>query len=355
MRANLIRALKDTGYDVAVLAPNDPYARKLEELGVTVINVPMKMNKNPVTDLLLLLRFRQELSRLRPSLFLGYTAKPNIFGTLAANSLGIPTINNISGLGAGFIADGFVTKLMKWLYRASLARSSMVFFQNPDDAEMFERDAIVTHGRTDILPGSGVDISRFSIAPLPSRKGRNFRFLLIARLLRDKGVEEFVEAARTILADRNDVEFRLLGSTSVDNPAAIEHTTLDHWISEGIISHQDFRDDVRPEILAADCVVLPSYREGTPRALLEAAACGRPIITTDAAGCRETVIDGHSGYLCVTRSSHDLASKMKTVLDLSEDELARMGRNGRILVETRFDETKVISRYLDAVKRATRQ
>lgn len=355
MRRNLIRTLREEGYDVVVLAPVDPYAEKLKHLGVRVIDLPMAMNKNPITDILLTIRFRRELARLKPSVFLGYTAKPNIFGTLAAASLSIPTINNIAGLGAGFITMGLVTRIMKLLYRVSLARSSMVFFQNPDDADLFKRECIVTHCRTTVLPGSGVDTTRYAPTPLQPREGRKFRFLLVGRMLRDKGLYEFIEAARIILTERDDVEFRLLGAAAVDNPAAIPISTLESWQIEGLVTYKGFQEDVRSEIMAADCVVLPSYREGTPRVLLEAAACGRPVITTDAVGCREAVINGETGFLCSLKDSKDLAAKMRAMLCLSPERLSEMGRRGRTLAETQFDERIVITRYMKTIRSITDQ
>jgi glycosyltransferase involved in cell wall biosynthesis len=353
MRANLIRALIKEGYNVVVLAPADAYAGKLKQLGAVIIDLPMSMNKNPVTDAFLTMRFRRELGQLKPSVFLGYTAKPNIFGTLAAASLGIPTINNIAGLGSGFISGGLVTILMKVLYRISLARSSMVFFQNPDDADLFAREEIVTHDRTAVLPGSGVDTERYVPTQVQPRHGRRFRFLLIGRMLRDKGLYEFVEAARIIFAERDDVEFRLLGAAAVDNPAAIPARTLESWVTAGLVTYQDFCEDVRPEIWAADCVVLPSYREGTPRVLLEAASCGRPVITADAVGCRETVIDGETGFLCAPRNSNDLAAKMRKILNLAPEKVMKMGQAGRRLIESKFDENIVINCYLDAINWVT--
>lgn len=353
MRANLIRSLQRNGFSVAVIAPTDKYVEKLKGMGVEFIDLPIKMDKNPFTDLVLMFRFRRKLKKLNPTIFLGYTAKPNIFGGLAAQSLGIPVVNNISGLGAVFDSQGFVSRVMQALYKVALARSVMVFFQNPDDAALFLDQCVIKHKRYEMLPGSGVDLEHFASVPIPPLRGRKFRFLLIARMLRDKGVVEFVDAARRILADRQDIEFELLGSTGIDNPTAVTREKLEEWVAEGIIQYSDFCEDVRPKICAADCVVLPSYREGTPRSLLEAASMGRPIITTDAIGCKEAVDDGVTGLVCKPRDSADLEAKMRAVLALSRDELATMGNNGRRLMEERFDENLVIENYLQIINHAS--
>lgn len=350
MRSKLIHRLQEEGFSVSVIAPTDKYSSKLEEMGVLFIDLPMRMNKNPFTDLVLMFRFRNELKKLMPSVFLGFTAKPNIFGGLAAISLGIPTVNNISGLGAVFDSQGFSSRVMQVLYKFALFKSSMVFFQNPDDAMLFVNQGVVKHMRYDTLPGSGVDLTYFGWTPMPACDGRKFRFLLIARMLRDKGVEEYVAAARNIKKNRDDVEFELLGSVGVNNPTAITAGRMAEWVSEGIVQHSDFCEDVREKISAADCVVLPSYREGTPRSLLEAASMGRPIITTNAIGSREVVLDGVNGLLCKSRDSLDLEVKMRQMLNLPRDKLSVMGVKGRELMEERFNENFVLDRYLQVIR-----
>jgi glycosyltransferase involved in cell wall biosynthesis len=234
------------------------------------------------------------------------------------------------------------------LYRLALSRSIKVFFQNDDDRQMFVSGGLVGQAVTDRLPGSGIDLDKFAPVPLPGQSP--IRFLLIARMLWDKGVGEFVEAARLLKRRGTNADFCLLGFLDVQNPAAISREQMDAWVKEGVIRYFGVSDDVRTEIAAADCVVLPSYREGTPRTLLEAAAMGRPIITTDAVGCREVVDDGVNGYLCRIKEAVDLAEKMALMEALSPTERAVMGRRGREKVEREFDEQIVIDKYLAAIR-----
>jgi glycosyltransferase involved in cell wall biosynthesis len=212
---------------------------------------------------------------------------------------------------------------------------------------MFVESRLVRPAQTDLLPGSGIDLERFTPTPFPTRDGA--RFLLIARMLWDKGVGEYVEAARLLRSRYPNVEFCLLGFLDVRNPAAIGREQIAKWVKEGVVSYLGETHDVRSEIAAADCVVLPSYREGTPRTLLEAEAMGRPVVTTDAVGCREVVDDGVNGFLCKPRSATDLAQKMETILNLSHDSRAEMGRKGREKMEREFDERIVIAKYLEVI------
>jgi len=347
-RAGLIRALVDYGYEVVAVAPPDEYASRLSALGCRFVPLPMdNKGTHPGRDLLLLWRFYRLLRRERPDVYLGYTVKPNVYGSLAAHALGIPVINNIAGLGAVFIKDSWLTRLVRGLYRLALSRSAKVFFQNDDDRQMFVSGGLVGQAVTDRLPGSGIDLAKFAPVTLPGQSP--LRFLLIARMLWDKGVGEFVEAARLLKCRGTNADFCLLGFLDVQNPAAISRKQMDAWVEEGVVRYLGVSDDVRAEIEAADCVVLPSYREGTPRTLLEAAAMGRPIITTDAVGCREVVDDGVNGYLCRIKEAVDLADKMALMEALSPAERAVMGRRGREKVEREFDEQIVIGKYLEAI------
>jgi glycosyltransferase involved in cell wall biosynthesis len=258
-------------------------------------------------------------------------------------------INNIAGLGAVFIKGGWLAQLVRRLYRSALGRSAKVFFQNPDDLQLFIDGSLVQAEVTELLPGSGIDLHRFAVAPMPTANSK-FRFLLIARMLRDKGVGEYVQAAKLLRDNWPSVEFCLLGFVDVQNPAAISRAEVESWVAQGFVNYLGVREDVRNEIASADCVVLPSYREGTPRSLLEAAAIARPIITSDAVGCREVVDHGVNGYLCKVRDPEDLAQMMIQMLLLLPEQRKEMGLRGRAKMEAEFDEQIVIGKYLAAIE-----
>jgi len=351
-RAGLIRALLAAGHEVVAVAPNDKYATSLNALGCRFVPLHMENGgTNPVQEALLTWRFVRLFARERPDIYLGYTVKPNVYGSLAAHMMRIPVINNIAGLGAVFIKDGWLVRVVRWLYRTALKRSAKVFFQNDDDRILFISDGLVRAEVTELLPGSGIDLNRFTPAftTAVDDVSAKFRFLLIARMLRDKGVGEYVETARLLRQRWPQAEFCLLGFVDVQNPAAISRAEMDAWVAEGVVNYLGVSDDVRIQIATADCVVLPSYREGTPRTLLEAAAMARPIITTDAVGCREVVDDGVNGYLCKVRDALDLAEKMERMLSLSPRQRSEMGQRGRDKMVAEFDEKIIIRKYLVAI------
>lgn len=350
-RTGLIRALQAAGYRVAALAPPDAYSARFAELGVDYHPIGMdRKGVSPLRDLGLLARYYRTLRRVRPDVFLGYTAKPNVYGSLAAQALGIPVINNVSGLGTAFIREGLLTRIVSTLYRIAFRRSAIVFFQNGEDREMFVGRGLVASAKARLLPGSGVDLARF--VPSDARPAGPFRFLLVARLLWDKGVGEYVEAARLVRREMPDVRFGLLGFLDVENRTAVPRADVDAWAAEGLIDYLGAADDVRPHVAASDCVVLPSYREGLPRTLLEAAAMARPLITTDVPGCRQVVDEGRNGFLCAVRDPRSLADAMLRMARLSSDERSALGAAGRAKVEAEFDERIVAARYLEAVAEA---
>jgi len=357
-RAGLIRALVAAGHEVVAVAPDDKYAASLNALGCRFVPLHMENGgTNPVQDALLTWRFVRLFARERPDVYLGYTVKPNVYGSLAAHMMRIPVINNIAGLGAVFIKDGWLVRVVRWLYRMALKRSAKVFFQNDDDRQLFISGGLVRAEVTELLPGSGIDLNRFTPAATTAVHDVNtkFRFLLVARMLRDKGVGEYVEAAKLLRQRWPQADFCLLGFLDVQNPAAISRAEMDVWVAEGVVNYLGVSDDVRIQIATADCVVLPSYREGTPRTLLEAAAMARPIITTNAVGCREVVDDGANGYLCNVRDAADLTEKMEQMLTLSPEQRSEMGLRGRAKMEVEFDEQIVIKKYLAAIERAARR
>ena len=335
------------------LAPPDEYAPRLEALGVEFHPIGMDSRSlSPIRDLGLLVAYWRALRRLRPDAFLGYTAKPNVYGSLAAQALGIPVINNVSGLGTAFIREGLLTRVVSALYRLAFRRSRTVFFQNRDDLALFTGRGIVAPERAKRLPGSGIDLERFRPVAGGPRSDADPVFLLVARLLWDKGIGEYVEAARLVRREIPGARFQLLGFLDVPNRTAVSRGAVEGWVREGIVEYLGTADDVRPFVGAADCVVLPSYREGLPRTLLEAAAMGRPMIASDVPGCRDVVEEGRNGFLCAARDAGSLAEAMVRMARLSRAERARLGAEARRKAETEFDEALVVRRYLEALANA---
>lgn len=349
-RAGLVKALARQGYDVMVMAPDDEYSRRLAPLGCRFKMLSMDNNgTSPGRDLALLVKYWRVFQSVRPFVYLGYTIKPNVYGSIAAHGLDIPVINNIAGLGTTFINRSPLTCLVKRLYRTSLRRSNRVFFQNADDRNLFVQAGLAQAGVADVLPGSGIDLKHFLPIPLAPLQGRGFRFLLVARMLKDKGVEEFAAAAEIVRHILPAVQFQLLGPVDANNPNSIPLERIRQWEKTGLIRYLNETDDVRPFMADADCLVLPSYREGVPHSLLEAAAIGRPIITTDVVGCKDVVDHDVNGLLCKVKNPMDLAEKMIQMVELPLGRRLEMGAQGRKKAISEFDENIVIGKYLNAI------
>lgn len=352
-RLNLMRALQAEGHSVVAVAPEDGYAEKIRAAGIAFEGVPISgRGINPFVELGSVLRLRALLTRRRPEgridLVLSYTPKGNLYSALSCITAGVPFVANVSGLGRTTIRRSLVTMVVETLYRVTLRRAHRVFFQNNDDLSAFVRKGMVRADHAERLPGSGVDLARFQ--PPDAGQPRDADapvFLLMARLMWDKGVGEYVAAARVVKARYPRARFLLLGFLDVANPSAISRSQVDAWTAEGTVEYLEPTDDVRPWLALADCVVLPSYREGVPRTLLEAAAMARPIVTTDAPGCRDTIIDGETGFLCRTADAGDLTEKLLRFCALPLHERVAMGRRGRAFVVKNFDEQVVLQRYRD--------
>ena len=349
-RLGLINGLINSGYEVTVLAPKDDTSHKLEQVGCKYGNLIMdNMGLNPLADLRLKNNLRAIYNDLSPQLVIHYTIKPVIYGSMAAAKLGIPFINNITGLGTAFIKKNWVTWLVKQLYRLSQKNANHVLFQNADDRELFSREKLIPEDVTqEVIPGTGIDIDLFNVRPYP--ESNPVTFLLISRMLWDKGVGEFVEAARQIKSEFSDVHFQLLGFLNVINRSAISPQQMQIWIEQAVIEYLGETNDVREHIASSSCVVLPSYREGLPRTLLEAAAMGRPLIATDVTGCREVAEHGVNGYLCKARDANDLAQKMRDMIMLSIDERRDMGLRSRRKMEEDFDEKMVVEKIVSRIE-----
>ena len=361
-RSGLIKALRKEGWDICVLAPRDEYSSQLEGLGCKYVELKIDAKgKSIFRDIFLILRFYLILRAQRPSALLTYTIKPTIYGSLVARLLGIPVVNNIAGLGAVFVRNNFLTSLVVFLYKISLRKSHQIFFQNSNDYEEFKLRSIISDKNCSVLPGSGVDLNLFNkdsyAEQLRDAHGSNetkegqFIFLMVARLLWEKGVQEFIDAIRLVRRQNPHVKFQYLGFVDVENDFSVSREDLDSWVEEGLIEFLGSTDDVRPYLFDCDCVVLPSYyREGTPRALIEAAAMSVPIITTDWVGCRDVVDHGVNGYLCRARDARSLSEQMFKMIRLTPEALSVMSQRSREKAEKQFDEKFVINAYVDALK-----
>lgn len=344
-RSSLIKRLIQEGFKVIAIAPEDSFSSKLINLGCTYR--PVKMDNtgaNPLKDYRLYLELKRIYKSERLDIVLQFTIKPNIYGTLAASQTGIRCINNVSGLGTVFINRNLTTTIAKYLYRKSFQKATLTFFQNNDDRIEFIKFINIPSLNYDLLPGSGINLTQFQ--PSIKSKKKVFRFLMIARLIIDKGVLEYIEAAKTIKQSNKTVEFVLLGQIDEGHNRGIRREIIESASNEGIIKYEGTTDDVRDHIKHSDCVVLPSYREGTPRTLLEAAAMARPIITTNVPGCKEVVQDEINGLLCQSRSASDLSIQLQKMLSFDDKKRNKMGSAGRRLVEERYDEEIVINKYL---------
>ena len=357
-RRALVVALLADGHRVTVLAPPDDSVSDLKQLGCGFMSLEMSVKGlNPLQDLKLMQRTKRIFRNERPDIVLSYTIKNNIFGAMAARACAIPFIPNVTGLGTAFLSGGLLQRVAEGLYRRAFGPLPVVFFQNDDDLQLFVTRRLVQPQQARRLPGSGIGLTHFAASDLPPQEPTGAQpptFLMIARLLRDKGVLEFVEAARQVKAQWPEARFQLLGAIGSENRTAINADTVRGWQEEGIIEHLGTADDVRPFIRAAHCVVLPSYREGAPRTLIEAAAMARPLIATDVAGCRSIVDDGVSGLLCEVRNAESLAAACLQFLAMPHAAKAAMGRAGRDKMERQFDEAIIVEAYQAAISQITK-
>jgi glycosyltransferase involved in cell wall biosynthesis len=349
-RGAFLSAVAAAGHEVHVFAPPDAAARDwLEARGMHFHEIALsRASLRPLEDARFVPTLARRLRAVHADVLLAYHIKPVVFGVPAARLAGIPRrYAMITGLGFAFTeAAGARRRLVnaaaRGLYGMSLRMVDGVVFQNEDDREAFARLGLT--GKTPVhIVRSGVELDRYAATGLPAAP----HFLMIARLLRDKGVGEYIAAARIVRARRPDVRFTLIGAAD-PNPSAFPIAEIEQAVAEGVIAHHPFVEDVRPAIAAASAFVLPSYREGTSRAALEALAMGRPVITTDAPGCRDTVIDGESGLLVPVGDAGALARAMERLAD-APDEAARMGRRGRALAEARFDARSSAARLIEVL------
>lgn len=354
-RQGQMRALRGRGDEVVGGgAGGDGYEPRIRDLGVRFEPLPIGLRAlDPLGDIRLFWRMVRWYRAERPDVVHHFTIKPVIYGSLAARLAGVPrVINSVEGLGTVFASEriGWLRRAVEFQYRLALRAATFTFFLNRDDRDLFVNRGLVAPQKAGLIPGCGVDTAHFAPRP-PEDEAKPpgvVRFLMLARLLRDKGVYEYAEAARIVRAEHPNAEFVLLGGRDERNPTVVPQADLEKWQAEGVLCWLGETDDVRPVIAGADVIVLPSYyREGVPRSLLEAAAMGKPLITTQNVGCREAVDDGVNGLLVPVRDANALAGAMKNLLRDPEMR-ERMGRAGREKAVREFEEKVVLDRVIAA-------
>jgi glycosyltransferase involved in cell wall biosynthesis len=348
-RLNFVRELIKHGHEVHTIAPADDFTEFLIKEGCVHHRIKMdSRGANPIKDSALILELFLTYRKIRPDIILHYTIKPNVYGTLAASMLKIPVINNVCGLGTVFLKKNLVSAFAMFLYRISFRFANKVFFQNLEDQKLFVEQRIVSEGAADLLPGSGIDLNRFQ--PMVFKRNEKFTFLLISRLITDKGILEYIEAVKKLRSEGVDAKFQILGAKDPQHKRGIKLEIIDGWIKSNTIEYLGTSTDVRAHIEKADCIVLPSYREGTPRTLLEAASSSKPIVATDVPGCNNVVVHNFNGLLCNLKDPEDLAKKMREISQYDDAALEQFGKNGRLKMEAEYDESLVINKYLHALK-----
>jgi glycosyltransferase involved in cell wall biosynthesis len=347
-RLPVIQHLIKTGYSVLVVAPKDQYTAILLQAGCRFEAIEFNNRSiSPLADIRYFRQLKACYARYKPAIIFHFVAKPNIYGSLAAGALGIPSVAVITGLGYAFDRRNWLLTVVKKLYQYSLQKANEVWFLNSDDQASFERLKITRNTKTAVLPGEGVDTGLFSRnSPALVKPGDTFVFLMCCRLLNAKGIALYAEAARLLKQNGAQIDCRLLGDYEKKHPDNIDPQQLLHWTNHQYISYQGFTNNVRAHLEEAHCVVLPSYyHEGVPRSLMEAASMELPIITSNTSGCNLLVKDQETGYLCAVKNLPDLAQKMLQMIQLSNEERSQMGKKGRAFMVAEFDITKLISRY----------
>lgn len=343
-RKELIERLLSEGFEVYVSLPRDEYTPKLENLGCKFIDTSVnRRGTNPVEDIKLLLKYFRILKKVKPDVVLTYTIKPNIYGGFICRLMNVPYIVNITGLGTAVENGGKLQKLTLFMYKVALKKARCVFFQNKENRDFLISNKIVK-GYHRLIPGSGVNLSYFTLLDYPP-ESYSINFVFISRVMREKGIEQFLEAASYIKSKYSNTEFHIVGFCEEEYESKLKSLE-----EKGIIKYHGKLDDVREIHKISHCTIHPSYYpEGMSNVLLESAACGRPIITTDKSGCREIVDENVNGFIVKQKNSKDLIEKIERFLSLSFEEKRKMGLNGRKKVEAEFDRQLVVKAYLEEI------
>tara|TARA_Y100001970_G_C14246269_1_gene868508 strand:+ start:3538 stop:4644 length:1107 start_codon:yes stop_codon:yes gene_type:complete len=345
-RISLIKELLSRNIEIIILSSRDQYTDELIKIGCKFSEINIDRSTIGLfSNIMLFFNFLVKIKSINPDLILSYTIKPNIYASLAARLYKIKIYNTITGLGSSFLKNSYLKFLIIKFYIYSLKKSDLLIFQNRDDMKLFKKYNILNNQERDIIPGSGVDTDYFYYNE-NYNKNQITNFLFIGRIIKDKGVLELIQAFDYLKKRNHKIKLYLVGDLDQNNPSYISLSEIHKWEKNQIITFLGHNEDIRDKIIESDCVILPSYREGMPKSLLEASSMGRPIIATDVPGCREIVINNITGYLCHSKNTEDLIDKIELFLKTSSDKRILMGKNARKIILDRFDQKIIIDKYI---------
>ncbi|NMA49020.1 MAG: glycosyltransferase family 4 protein [Tissierellia bacterium] len=344
-KKELMGRLLSEGYEVHFAVPYDEKLEEIISMGATYHRISIdRRGINPIEDIKLLFHFNKLIGEIKPDLILSHTIKPNIYASLAAKYRKIPYINNITGLGSALQNNNFLSKILILLYKISLSSSSAIFFENEGNCKYFEQNKIGNKTKYITVPGAGVNIAKYM--PFENKNDMDkLIFLFIGRIMKDKGIDEYIEAAKLIKKEKDNIRFQVLGFFDDDT----YKNKIEEFERSGVIEYLGVSDDTRLEMKNADCIVLPSYHEGMSNVLLEGAAMGKPLITTNIHGCKEAVDDGENGFLCNPKDAESLKEAINKFINLSEAQRKEMGRLSREKVVKEFDRNIVVDQYINKI------
>ena len=346
-RLGLIKKLIESKYTVYIISKKDNYSDKLSSIGCKLNFININRNSiNIISEMNILIKYFYYLKKIKPDFYFSFTIKPNIYGSLACRCLGIKYVNNITGLGSPFIENSFTKKILIFLYKISLKRSIKIFFHNNDDKFLFIKNKISNLSNSLVIPGSGINlniIKNIQIKELPEKHN----FLFIGRIIKDKGINEFLESVEIVKKKYPLIHFTIVGDIDYENNTKIDKDEFLKKCQNNNIKYFNFSSNIFDHIIKATCIVLPSYREGMPRVILEAGLCSRPVIVTDTPGCRDIVINEYNGLLCNVKNSDHLAKQMFKFISLDKNTLNLMGKRNKETIEKFYDENIIINKYMD--------
>ena len=349
-RFNLIKKILNENCIVYVLANIDKSSLKLKEIGCEVLPLNFSRKKKSILELIYLsYKYLYYFLKIKPDLYFSFTLKPNLVGGLCANILRIKSIINFTGLGTLILNNTISNRIIIKFLQFSLKKSSCVFFHNENDLKIFKNANTKNKINYNIIQGSGVDLDKFNFYSLNSDK--NLVFLFLGRLIKDKGIIEFIKAANTLKKKYNNINFVAIGDYDYDNISSIKEKDILDLNKSNNVEIIGFQDNILNHLIKSSCVVLPSYREGMSKSLLEACSVGRPIIASNVPGCKEIVKENHNGFLCEARDYKNLADQIEKFINLKYDEKKLFGKRSRNIAEKKFDEKLVISRYMDEINK----